>query len=652
MTALTVAAAAALVLVTAPPAATAAGDEIPWQTYPAYYELDEWSIDWSSRRGLTIDAHRVVRVNRTTGVDAGRIRIWDTFFQRLKMFEGTVTDTLGNVLFTLTEDQVTSLEPFSEFRLYSGDVIRSAELVAPRPPYIVDARWTVEVENPFFWPDWVLGDGWPRQVAQYRVHVPRRENIHYQQVAPILVHHQEDDPRGRVHTWELKNWIPENIGAAGNKELTPLLYVAPAEFRVGGEEGSTNSWRELGDWYWRLTKDEFGLDEDQKRWVRRQVQDVVGNRARASVLKDWVSDEWRYVAIEIGLGGWRPHPSSQVFNSRYGDCKDVVFLWISMLRSLGMDASPALVRSRNPLPVDPGFPKDWFDHVIAIMVIDGDTLWADPSDSRYRLGTLPRSCEGRWALVVGPDGGQLVQTPCGTSEDNRQSIYCEGELDADGNLNFYARVTSSGHFAAMTPANGGRNGSQLAGAILGVTPAALLATIDAIEIISPNEIATIISGRIEGWAIGGTHRMVVRPRLGGWMADDTLAGRLDPGHVTFPVHSSDTLIVQFPPGWQPELWPAAEYYSSGNGEFGEMRGFEGGRLEIIRRLKWKTCERSTASRRENEALRDAFLAAQSGEWVFKYVEADDRGDTSLHTADSLSKTIRLLDNPPEAPPPD
>ncbi|MBD3298322.1 MAG: DUF3857 domain-containing protein [candidate division Zixibacteria bacterium] len=627
-------------------------NDISWSSYPAYYETDEWSIEWSSRRRLTVEAHRVIRVNRTTGVDAGRIRIWDTFFQRLQMFEGTVTDTFGNILFELTEDEVESVEPFSDFRLYSGDVIRSADLVAPRPPYIIEARWQVEIENVFFWPDWVIGDRWPRRHASYQVHVPRRENIHYQQVAPTLVQYQEDDPRGQIHRWELNNWIPEDIGSAGEKTLTPLLHVAPEEFRVGGEEGATDSWHALGEWYWELTKDRFGLDDDQKRWVDAQVQDVIGDRAQASVLKDWVSDEWRYVAIEIGLGGWRPHASSEVFDTKYGDCKDVVFLWISMLHSLGMEAYPALIRSRNPLPLDPTFPKDWFDHVVAMAIIDGDTLWADPSDSRYRLGSLPPSCEERWALVVGPLGGQLVQTPCKTSDDNRQRVRCEGELDADGNLSFHARVVSSGHFAAMTPANGGRNGSELAAAILGVMPAATLATIDAIEVISPSEIATTISGRIDGWAIGGTRRMVVRPRLGGWMANDTIGGRIDPGTVRFPVRSFDTIVVHFPAGWQPELWPTAEYHSTANGEFGEARSFESGRLEVVRHLRWEKCDRSPSSRRENKALRDAFQAARSGEWVFNHIEESNHGDTSHHAADSLSKATRTLDETSETSPPD
>jgi len=550
--------------------------EILWDGYPAYYDLDEWSVDWSLRDRLTVTAHRIIRVNKTAGTEAGRIRIWDTFFQTLKTFEGTVTDTLGRVLYRVDEKEVRALEPFSEFRLYSGDVIRAVDLVAPQPPYVIDARWTMEIDNPFFWPDWVLGDRWPRRQASYRASVPRKSDIQFQQVAPSLIQTIDDEPRRRVYAWELHDWIPDKLDIDAGAPSVPLLRVTPVEFRVAGEKGRTDSWEELGKWYWKLTKDRLGLTKEQTAQVDATVRDVIGPRAQAAVLKDWVSDSWRYVAIEIGLGGWVPHPAKDVYENRYGDCKDVVFLFVSMLRSRGLNAYPALIRSRDPLPIDPAFPKDWFDHVVAVTIINGDTLWADPTDARYRLGTLPRSCESRWALVVNETGGRLIKTPCRPASENRQIVHSEGELDEDGNLHFSARITFSGHFAEMIPVNGGRDASSLAAAILGVAPPSIMAQIDGLEVISPNEVQAVISGRLEGWAIGGPQRMVLRPRLAGWMAVDTLAGRLDPGLADFPLKTFDTLLVKLPPHWEPELWPTAAFYSTGNGEFGEGREFTGG----------------------------------------------------------------------------
>jgi hypothetical protein len=609
----------------------AAFAEIAWDKFPAVYDLDEWSIDWSPTHGLVVEAHRIVRVNRSTGIDAGRIRIWDTFFQRLASFEGTVRDTLGHILYTVGLKDVRPETPFSEFRLYSGDVIRAVDLSAPKPPYVFEARWKVEIDNPFFWPDWVLGDSYPRRSASYRIAVPPRYQIRYQQVLPSLVRSAEKQPRREVTRWTLRDWVlPE--GAATNHTITPLVYAAPLEFRVGSTKGRTDTWEALGRWYWNLTSKHLGLTKGQVRTVDGQLGDVVGARAQAAALKDWVSDNWRYVAIEVGLGGWQPHPSRDVFNNRYGDCKDVVFLWVSMMRARGLEAYPALTRTRNPLQIDPNFPKDWFDHVIAVTIIDGDTLWADLSDHRYRLGTLPPACEDRWALVVGDFGGRLSWTPGNSSAENRQIVHSQGRVDDKGNLEFTAQVTSGGHFARMLPLRG--NFNQAAAAILGIAPPAIQATVDSVTALSADEVTMRIAGRIAGWAVVEPRRMVVHPKLAGWMSADTIAGRPDPGSAEFPMTVYDTLVVDFPEGWTPELWPVATFTPNALGESGEARSFSNGQLMVVRHLRWDGTGRSESELLGSASVRGSYKNAGNAEWIFRLPDSAPQNDSAPGTKGS------------------
>jgi len=616
----------------------AVATDLAWESYPAFYELDEWSLDWSPVHGLRVDAHRIVHVSRSSGTEIGNIRIWDTFFQRLKSFEGVVRDTLGRELYRVGLDDVRSLSPFSEFRLYSGDVIRAVDLVAPQPPYVIEASWSIEIDNPFFWPDWILADRYPRKRAVYRVALAPRNEIRYRQVYPSLAQTEEESTRRRTLTWELRDWTPDEPWPEENHFSIPLLYVAPREFRVGRREGDTDSWESLGQWYWSLTADRLGLKRDQVRTMAKEIEDVVGVRAQAAALKDWVSDDWRYVAIEVGLGGWQPRPAKEVFDHRYGDCKDVVFLWVSMMRERGIEAYPALIRARNPLPIDPSFPKDWFDHVAAMAIIDGDTLWADPSDRRYRLGTLPRSCESRWALVVGEFGGQLVCTPCRTAPENRQTVRCEGRLDAEGNLDFEARVSASGHYAQLLPVDGGMDPSTAAAAVLGIAPPALEGMLENVRVVSSDELALQVHGRIKGWAVSEPKRMVIRPRLAGWMAVDTLGGRAAPGHVDFPQIVYDTLVIEFPKGWAPELWPTAEFQSETTGEFGEVRTFEDNRLTIVRHLRWEQCDRSEPGQHRAARLRACYRAAENAEWIFRDITNLDNSGSR----DSVSPTLNSV----------
>ncbi len=582
----------------------------------AIYEVDDRTVDWSPVKGLIVTSHRIIRVNRTAGNDAGRIRIWDTFFQKLKSFQGEVRDTTGQVLFRVGLPDVRAVAPFSEFRLYSGDIVRAVDLVAAQPPFVIEARWVVEIENAFFWPDWTFEDSWPRRRASYEVQSPPDQDVRWHEAASGLARSTRQDARRDIVRWDIVDWTPTDtdIAVVGPH---PLVHIAPEEFKVGRLKGRTDSWDALGRWYWSLTRDQIQLRSEQEHEIERHIKDKVGDRARAAALKDWVSDQWRYVAIEVGLGGWRPNRARDVFANRYGDCKDVVFLWIAMMRSIGLEAYPALVRARNPLPIKADFPKDWFDHVIGMTVINGDTLWADLSDSRYPLGTLPRACESRGALVVGGFGGRLLWTPDRSADQNVMTLRLDGVLQSNGDLSFTAGVYASGHFARQLPLQGRLNPEISAAVILGVSTTALDAWLDSISVVSGEAIYAHLHGTVRGWALAGRKQIVIHPRVGGWVVNDTLGQRPEPSLVDFAQRTHDTLVIKTPEGWTPDFWPQAQPLSEVTGEFVETRSFESGQLRVIRDLRVRTPAREPADRRSAARVRNQFRSAGEAEWVFR-----------------------------------
>ena len=71
----------------------------------------------------------------------------------------------------------------------------------------------------------------------------------------------------------------------------------------------------------------------------------------AGDLAEFVQQDIRYVGIELGIGGFQPHPAPDVFSHRYGDCKDKATLVRTMLREIGVDSYYVLINAtRGPLP--------------------------------------------------------------------------------------------------------------------------------------------------------------------------------------------------------------------------------------------------------------------------------------------------------------
>lgn len=131
----------------------------------------------------------------------------------------------------------------------------------------------------------------------------------------------------------------------------------------------------------------------------------------------------RYVAIDIGQGGYTPSQPAEVLRRQYGDCKDKSTLLIALLRSLGLDAKPVLVLTRDHGKLDPDFPCWRFNHMIVKATMkDGTVYWMDPTVDHCSLGEIPWWDRGISVLVLNDDGTSRMEfvPPSAFGDNNRE----------------------------------------------------------------------------------------------------------------------------------------------------------------------------------------------------------------------------------------
>ena len=106
------------------------------------------------------------------------------------------------------------------------------------------------------------------------------------------------------------------------------------------------------------------------------------NAQRAIQVMKFVQEEIRYTGIEEGEAAFRPAPPNVVLARRYGDCKDKTLLAVTLLKSLGIEAAPALVSTRWKGDVENHLPSPGvMDHVVVRAVIEGQTYWFDATST-------------------------------------------------------------------------------------------------------------------------------------------------------------------------------------------------------------------------------------------------------------------------------
>lgn len=106
----------------------------------------------------------------------------------------------------------------------------------------------------------------------------------------------------------------------------------------------------------------------------------------ANLATRFVQNDVRYLGLEIGANTHRPHPPTEVYNQRFGDCKDKALLLSIILRQQGIPAFVALVSTTTRSQLASIAPSPGaFDHAItAIQRPNGEFLFVDPTRAQQR----------------------------------------------------------------------------------------------------------------------------------------------------------------------------------------------------------------------------------------------------------------------------
>jgi len=311
--------------------------------------------------------------------------------------------------------------------VYSDRRVRRMSLSGVAPGTLVDYSYTIEETKPFmprdFYESWSVSTG--LQVARSRliIELPtgvqpriRETNLNFKRVEHVA--------KGR-HSYM---WATGNLP----KILSEPLASDSNGVYMSVELSSPVTWQDISRWYADLARSR----EAASPAVAAKVDSLVrGARTRDDSIRavhKWVSQDIRYVAISLGMGGYQPRSPDTVRATGFGDCKDKATLFVASLRHLGIEAYPVLLSSnataRRDLPS-----IEQFNHEIA--AVSGDSGWrfVDLTAGVVPFGELPLSEQGGFALLVRPDGtSEEVTLPRAPITANRSSITVVGVLDSVG----------------------------------------------------------------------------------------------------------------------------------------------------------------------------------------------------------------------------
>jgi transglutaminase-like putative cysteine protease len=412
--------------------------------------LDDETVTVQSN-GDVIEHYRLAyKILRSTGRNRGVLGLEESGQMKIVSMKGWGIPATGKELAVTERDAV----EHGLFDNASYSDLREQVLQAPAadPGNVVGFEYEIRARLDLLQETWDFQGEDPVREARFTLVTPPgwEYDMHWINHAEIPA--QQDSPNQ-------SHWAVQDVPGVDIEDDAPpevaleahaVLNFAPTDPAL--RQKTLDSWKEFGLWDNRQTA---GRRDDSPE-IEAKVKELTANAAtpvdKMRAITVWMQKQIRYYAVEIGVGGYQPHPASEVFAHGFGDCKDKATLLSSMLKDAGIDSYYVLIQHERGQvrPDDP--PWDAFDHMILAIRLPAGTnanglyatyehpqlgtlVFFDATDDLDPLGYLPTSLQANYGLLMTEQGGELVELPLLPPPTNRllrqeqYSLYPTGEPD-------------------------------------------------------------------------------------------------------------------------------------------------------------------------------------------------------------------------------
>jgi hypothetical protein len=205
-------------------------------------------------------------------------------------------------------------------------------------------------------------------------------------------------------------------------------------------------WDVVSKWYAGLIREQMTSDPELDRFTRELIAGKKTEEDKINAIFNFVSQNIRYIAVLLGPHTHKPHQAFDIFQKRYGDCKDKTVLLLTMLKIAGIKGYPALVPS-NGKYFDDSMPSlNVFNHVIAVVPHQEKYFWLDATNETASFDSPPFSLPVKVFIIHDEGSYQFVTTPALNDrkdyyrQDIAYTIDKEGNADMDYTYQFFGKA--------------------------------------------------------------------------------------------------------------------------------------------------------------------------------------------------------------------
>ena len=412
-----------------------------------YSETNVTVISTEKMRTTVREAYKILRPD---GRRYGTVHVYLNPQRKIKSLHGWCIPAQGRDYEIKDKDAIEVAPDLDGGELINDVKFRVLRIPAPDPGNIIGYEYEVE-EQPFFLQsEWEFQELNPVRESHYSLQLPAG----WEFKSSWLNHPEVKPTEAGSNSWK---WTVTDVsGIRLEPEMPPFSGVAGlmvVTFFPAGGRAATGfaTWDDMGKWYTALLAGRMEASAELKQQVAALTADKSTQLAKMQAIAGFVQHDIRYVAIELGIGGFQPHAAADVFAHRYGDCKDKATLTRVMLHEIGIDSYHVIINDARGAVTAETPAHSGFNHaILAIKLPDGlddkslvatlqhpklgRVLFFDPTNEVTPFGQISGELQDNYALLVTPDGGELIASPQQPPAMNGVERIAKLTLDDTGTL--------------------------------------------------------------------------------------------------------------------------------------------------------------------------------------------------------------------------
>lgn len=435
-------------------------DILAMQSFPADTNAaaiilyDVGNVTFDSNFDIVFTCHRRIKILNERGKDWGTIILSideNSNRQRIKKIEG-ITYNLNSEGVLITT-KLTPKEIFKE-PLHNGIYCYRIALPGVTVGSVLEYKYTIISKGFGYIPDWQFQFSEPCLWSEYKLIAPI--NFAFNNLAsgshPFFIYEITDTTqafhgsapyllggspaRCNVYHWAVKDApaVREEPYMTTCTDYITKVYIQPSEYILVGKpsqkilENWTKVVNDLVDYNY------FGKLTDATSSVRKLtksiVQDTMTSEEKLKALYTWVSTSITTTSTDRLFGDRR---LDDILESKKGTNAEVNFLFLSMVKTVGLTGYPVIISTRDHGKIIPFRPIiQQFNCVLSMVEIDTVRYFLDPTDNLRPFGMLPPRFLNVQGLVVQKDQERWVTIP--SNEKDQRHLLAQVTLNEDGSL--------------------------------------------------------------------------------------------------------------------------------------------------------------------------------------------------------------------------